>query len=175
MSLYLAVELSDQDKRKLSVEQVKLKQNAKGDWEDPTRFHITVSFLNEDCIEPDLAIEGLKLYETNFNPHKFDIIAKDFFKFEQGVMWVGLNNSLPLYSVKHDIDDCLRSVGYPMKKDKHPGYTPHITMGYGVHDEDTLVKTFEGIPMTITNVSLWNGFKANGVYIHNKLFGVNFK
>lgn len=178
MSLYLAVEIPEDIKRKLAVPQTTLKQNClDGEWEDPTKFHITVRFLTEDndYETQKKAIEALKLFEVTYQPKKFEIIAKNFYKFEQGVMWIGVHNSFPLYEIKYQIEDCFKKVGRELPKDQFEGYTPHITMGYNVKEKPNFNQEFEGIPIVIDNVSLWPSIKANDSYIHNKLFGVNFK
>ena len=175
MSLYLAIEIDNDTKKLLSEKQVYLKQHASGEFEDPTRFHITLRFLSENEEQNELAMKALKLFEQIYNPKSFEITAKNFCRFPQGVSWIGVHNSLNLYQMKYQIEDCLEKVGFPLKKDKHKGYTPHITMGYNVEEKDSLIKEFEGIPMKVTNISLWNGFKCNDKYIHNKLYGINLK
>jgi 2'-5' RNA ligase len=179
MSLYLAIELNDQTKSQLAIYQTVLKQNSvSGEFDDPTRFHITVRFLSEDCVEPNLAIQALKLYETLYKPKKFEISAQNFGTFDgdDPATWIGVNNCLPLYQLKHDVDDCLETVGYPMPKDKFPNYVPHITMGFGLQIKPEFNLKFEpGISIVIDNVSLWNGFKANDTYIANYLYKVQMK
>lgn len=175
MSLYLAVEIDDESKKLLNEKQVYLKQNAIGNFEDPTRFHITVRYLSKDEVNNKEAIEGLKLFDKLYHPSKFEIIAKDFHRFDKGVEWIGVDNSLPLYEIKYQIEDCLLKSNFPLKEDKFKGYTPHITMGYDVEELSTLNNKFEGIPIIINNISLWNGFKANGEHIHSFIYRVNFK
>jgi 2'-5' RNA ligase len=176
MSLYLAVEISDADKKKLAAKQVYLKQNCvEGEFEDPTRFHITVRFISEGQEQHEKIIEALTLWEQTCQPKKFEILAKNFGKFPQGVMWIGVNECLPLYQAKYQIEECCQKVGNQLRKDDHPNYIPHITMGYDVQESPTLNKEFEGIPIVVDNISLWNGFKANDVYIHNKLFDIKLK
>lgn len=174
-SLYIAFELSQKDKDKLIPFQTYLKQNAIGDFVDSTTFHITCRFLSENQENVNLAIEGMKLFDKKYLVDKIELEAKDFCKFEQGVMWIGVNNSFPLYEVKKKIEECLIEVGYPLKKDTHKGYTPHITMGYNIKEESTLNRQFIGVDLTIDNLSLWAGFKCNDQYIHNKIYDIKFK
>lgn len=175
MSLWLAVELNDDIKKKLAKEQVLLKQNCKkGDFEDPTRFHITVKYLSDEIINHECVIKAMQKYKDDFKPCRFKITARDFYKFEQGVMWVGVHQSLPLYIMKKNIEKCLNEVGYNLPKDKHKQYTPHITMGYNVQELNSLNNKFNGIEIDVDNLSLWNSFKANDVYIHNKMYSINF-
>lgn len=180
MSLYLAVELNNEIKKKLTQKQLILKQNIEGlEFEDPTRFHITVKFLSEDEANVNLAMDAIKLFKETYDPQKFEVIAKDFCKFPQGVIWVGVHNYMPLYDMKLQIDDCLRKVGFPLEEEKFKGYTPHITMSNHNDKEFDLetVKSLygEGISITVDNISVWTGFKANDVYIHNKPYGIQFR
>lgn len=175
-SLYIAVEFNDEDKAKLAEKQLYLKQNSKkGDFEDPTKFHITVKFLSNNDIDNELAIKALQLFKERYKVNKFNITAKDFYQFDHNVSWIGVNNSLPLYEIKYQLDDCLKEVGFPLKKDKFKQYTPHITMGYNVIHNDDFNSKFDGINICIDNISLWNGFKANDKYIHNFIYRVDFE
>lgn len=176
MSLFLAVELNDQAKSKLFEKQLELKRGCvSGEWEDQTRFHITVKFLGEDD-KHEKVIEVMKLWEQQYQPKKFEVLAKDFCRFPQGVSWVGVHNSMPLYEYKHQIEECAKSIGNQFKQDDFNGYTPHITMGYKVEEKPELQRIWEGIPVTVDNITLW-GYapKCNDTYIHNYLYRVNFK
>ena len=176
MSLYLAVEIDDKTKQLLAQKQLILKQNCvKGEWEDPTRFHITVRFLANDDRMHEKAMEALKLWGDTYQPKQFQAFAKDFHKFEQGVMWIGVDQSFPLYEAKYQIEDCFMKVGNQLSKGDFPSYIPHITMGYDVQESPTLNWNFEPIPFVINNISLWNGFKVNSKYIHNFLYRVDLK
>ena len=177
MSLYIAVELDDKTKQLLSEKQLILKQNCKGDIEDPTRFHITIDFLGNDTQNIDLVIEAMKQVDKECNFKKIDAIAKNFYTFNNNsvVSWIGVENSFDLYKIKYALREAYEKVGYNPPKDKHDGYTPHITMAYNFECNDNISKEFDGIPFIIDNVSLWNGFKCNDEYIHNKIFGINLK
>lgn len=175
MSLYLAVELQPETQQQLYGKLLYLKRNCLcGDWEDPTRFHITVKFISDDDQRHEPVIDVLKHWEQKFQPKKFEVFAKDFCRFPQGVEWIGVNNSLPLYTAKKQIEDCAAELGNMFKKDDHDGYTPHITMGFNVEEGPNLVKEFEGIPVLVDNITLW-GYapKVNGVHIANTLYRVN--
>lgn len=174
-SLYIAFDLSVQDRNKLIPLQTYLKQNSTGDLVDPTTFHITCRFLSENQDNVNLAMDAMKLFKDRYLVDKIQLEAKDFCKFEQGVMWIGVNNSYPLYEIKNKIEKCLLEVGFPLKKDKYGGYTPHITMGYDVEEFSTLNRQFIGVDLTIDNLSLWAGFKANGVHIKNCTYKIDFK
>ncbi|MFW6007919.1 MAG: RNA 2',3'-cyclic phosphodiesterase [archaeon] len=175
-SLYIAVEIDNETKKELEKKQLILKQNSEdGDFEDSTKFHITVRFLADNEKDSHLAIEGLKLFEERYKSKRFTVEAKNFYNFEQGVSWVGVHNSMPLYKIKYQIEECLKEVGFPLKEDTHDGYTPHITMGYNVKENNNWNKEFKAISFIVDNISLWNGFKANDTYIHNKLYGVKLE
>ena len=92
MSLYIAVELDDKTKQLLSEKQLILKQNCKGDFEDPTRFHITIDFLGNDTQNIDLVIEAMKQVDKECNFKKIDAIAKNFYTFNNNsvVSWIGV-------------------------------------------------------------------------------------
>lgn len=184
-SLYIAVEFDNETKKKLEKKQLILKQNSKnGDFEDSSKFHITIRFLSKNEEHSDLAIEGLKLFKQKYPYSKFKVNAANFYRFEQGVSWIGVHNSFPLYKIKYQLEECLKEVGFPLKKDTYNGYTPHITMGYNVDELENWNKEFEPIEIEIDNINLWNGFKVydsndnkekNYVHIHNKLFDVKFQ
>jgi len=176
MSLYLAVEISDEDKNKLAEKQVYLKQHCTAEeFEDPTKFHITVRFVSENEQQHEKIIEALKLWQEKYQLSKFQVTAKNFGQFEQGVIWIGVHDCLPLYQMKHQIEECCIEVGNQLRKDDFPNYIPHITMGSGVQESSSLNTVFDGIPILVDNVSLWNGFKCNDSYIHNKLFDIKLK
>lgn len=174
-SLYLAFELSNEDKKKLVVNYEYLKNNADGDFVDPSTFHITCRFLSNNQDNVNLAIDGLKLFNKKYNVNKVNLSAKDFCQFNQGVMWMGLHDSLPLYVIKHKIEECLIEAGFPLQKDSFDGYIPHITMGYDVNAYPWLNKQFQSIDLTLDNLTLWGSPKCNDTYISNTLYKIDFK
>ena len=174
-SLYLAFQLSNEDKAKLIPNYEYLKNNAEGDFVDPSTFHITCNFLSKEQIEVNKAIEALRLFDKKYSVNKIKLSAKDFCQFEQGVMWMGLHDSFPLYVIKKKIEECLLEVGFPLQEDKFDGYTPHITMGYNVNTFSTLNRQFPTIDLTIDNLTLWGSPKCNDTYITNALYKINFK
>lgn len=175
MSLYLAFEISNEDKKKLENKQIYLKQNAYGDFSDPTTFHITLIFLSEHKNQSYLAIKALDLFKEKYNIKPFYVNACNFNRFEQGVEWIGINDFFPLIQIKKKMEECLKSVQFNLKKDNYPNYVPHITMGYNIEEYPSLNRQFEEIPILIDNISLWSSIKCNGQHIHNKIYGINFK
>lgn len=176
MSLFLAVELNEETKQKLYKKQLELKtQCTTGEWEDQGAFHITVKFIGDDNIH-EKVIDILKTWEQTFQPQKFEVVAKDFCRFEQGVSWIGVHNSIRLYEAKYQIEECAKKAGNQFRQDDHGGYTPHITMGYKVEEKPELQRIWEGIPVIVDNVTLW-GYapKVQDTYIHNFLYQVKFK
>lgn len=176
MSLYLAIELEREDKQKLFEKQLYLKKHCEAEkWEDMDGFHITVKFIGEDHDFTNI-IPILRKWEQEYNPKIVQVDAKNFYRFEQGVSWIGVANSFPLYQYKHQIEEVAMKLGHQLKKDDHDGYTPHITMGYGVKESNSLNREFESIPVTVNNITLW-GYapKVNGVHVTNELYKINLK
>lgn len=174
-SLYIAFDLNNQDKNKLMLNYEYLKNNAEGDFVDPTTFHITCTFLSKDQNNINEAINGLKLFKEKYTVNKVNLYAKDFCMFEQGVMWMGVHNSMPLYIIKKNIEQCLIESGFPLKKDKFGQYIPHITMGYDVKPFPSLNRQFTDIDLCIDGLSLWASPKCNDTYITNCIYKVDFK
>jgi len=174
-SLYLAVEFNAETIQKLTYKQHLLKSQFEGEYEDPTRFHITVCFLAKNEVNANTAILGMNLLRQIYTPQKFTVVANCFRQFDQGVAWVGMDNTMPLYELKYQIEDCMRRCNFPMVEDKFDGYIPHITMAYDFKGDTKSVVFGEPIQIEIDNISLWNAPKCNDVYIHNKLCDVKFK
>jgi 2'-5' RNA ligase len=65
MSLYLAVELQEETKKQLYERLLYLKRNCpEGDWEDSSRFHITLKFITDDDQRHEPVIDVLKDWEN---------------------------------------------------------------------------------------------------------------
>lgn len=173
-SLYLAVTISDKQTRDtLGLYQTQLKQQLEGDWVDSTTFHITVEHLGNDEVDSKKVINGLKLFEERYKPKSFYAFATKVNRFEQNVLWIGVNNSFKLYEMRYQILDMLKETGYQKMESKFEGYTPHITMGFKVEDK-SFVCDIKKVPILIDNITLWNSFKCNGAYVENKLYVAKF-
>lgn len=170
MSLFLVVELDNDTKQKIYVEQMKAKRKVDGKWEDQTRFHISIKDLKDSNFK-DIE-KAMSLFKHIYNPVKEDAIVKNIFRFEQGVSWAGIDNNFPLYKIKYQFEDCCKKLNINLPKDSFDGYTPHITIGYNV-GEYKMIET-NAIDFKIDNICLWNGFKVNSEYIHNFLYKINF-
>lgn len=175
-SLYLAVDFNNETKELLAKKQILLKQYSTGEWEDPSKFHITVKFLAEEQINANTALLAMKMFDEMYKPNKFEVIANGFRQFDHGVAWIGVDNSFPLYQIKYQIEECLRKCNFPLQPERFDGYTPHITMAYDFNNPNLGTINFqEPLPLIVDNLSLWASPKCNDTYITNCLYRSNFK
>ena len=175
-SLYLAVDFNNETKKLLAEKQRLLKQYLAEEFEDPGAFHITVRFLAEDQINVNTALLAIQMFDQMYKPNKFQIFANGFRKFPQGVAWIGLDQSFPLYELKYQIEDCMRKCNFPLNEERFDGYIPHITMAYDFkHDNIETINFGEPIPIIIDGLHLWASPKCNDTYITNCLYTANFK
>jgi len=174
-SLYLAIDFNNETKQLLAKKQLLLKQTSTGEWEDPSRFHITVKFLAEEQVNANTALLAMKMFDEMYKPNKFEVIANGFRQFEQGVAWIGVDKSFPLYQIKYDIDECLKKCNFPLQQEKFDGYIPHITMAYNFNNPNLEAINFqEPQHIVVDNLSLWASPKCNDTYVTNCLYRVNF-
>lgn len=180
--LYLAIEFSDETKKQLELKQNILKNLCDAEYEDSTRFHITTRFVADNQLNVNTALLAMEMFGQMYTPNKFEIFANGFRTFNKekngskGVAWVGIDKSLPLYQIKYDIEECLKKCNFPLNKERFDGYTPHITMAYEFPIPELYSIDFgEPIKIIVDNLSLWNGFKIQETYVHNKLMDIKFK
>lgn len=177
MSIYYAIEFDQQTMQKLKQKQLEVKQGSiKGDFVQPETFHITVLFCvgGTSGYSRTEYINALDEYKKRFNPRQFNIQLENYGQFENSkdgnVVWVGLKNSFPLYEIKKNLEDTIKSLNVHVEKSQFSGYTPHITMAYDATLKDDFdVKFEDSDQITIDSISLWDSFKANGTHIYNKV------
>lgn len=180
MGLYYAIEFENDIKNKLYQKQVEIKQNStSGDFSDKEGFHITVTYIGKDINNRKQYMDALDLYKEKYNPEPFELKLQNINSFNNGgegeIVWIGVKDSLPLYEIKHNLTSLLHEINAPIEKDKHGGYTPHITMGYNVVLKEDFKRKFEDTtPIKVKSICLWDSFKANDTYITNKIYEVNF-
>lgn len=174
MSIYIAVEFDKDFKKQLEYERVLVKNKyPDAEYEDSSKYHITVRYVSDESVLVNQTLEAFKIYEQKYSIKAFDIQVNGFCKFPQGVLWYAPQNTLPLYEIKHNLEECLRQT-QDLREDDFDGYTPHITCAYNFqHDIDfTTSKTYT---TKVNNISLWNSFKANGEYIDNCLYQIKLR
>lgn len=182
MSIYYAVEFDERTIQRLKEKQLLLKQNSKqGNFVQPETFHITVMFCvggytgysRSDYIK---ALDEFgKRYKHKYRP--FNLRLQNFGQFpgeqsdEGNIVWVGVRDSFPLYQIKKDLEETIKSMQIKMEPPQFKGYTPHITMAYNCILNDGFNTLFEeDEPVPIRSICLWDSFKANDTYIYNKVY-----
>lgn len=95
-------------------------------WVKPENFHITIQFFqNLEEKEVEILQEILSSFPT------FQIVSKvrglGFFKQPKGsaTIWMGLENSKEIFSIRTKIIDKIKSYGFLTEKK----YEPHVTLG----------------------------------------------
>ncbi|MNN69142.1 RNA 2',3'-cyclic phosphodiesterase [compost metagenome] len=130
-------------------------------------------------------IHALDELGRRYNPRQFNIQLQNFGQFEGkgeegNTIWVGVKNSLPLYELKRNLEQTIKSLNVHIEPSQFKGYTPHITMGYNVVVKDDFELFFEDDEeITIKSLSLWDSFKAKNQdkesHIYNKIHELFFK
>jgi 2'-5' RNA ligase len=183
MSLFLAVTLSNEDKLKLKKPLNYLQAHADCNrFEEISALHITMKKITTDDSQHGKVIDILKAWEHSYNHAKFTVDVKNFYKFPGGIEWMGINGSFPLYIIKHEIECVadefaknLNDYKDVFQKDEY-SYTPHITVGFDVTEHNDMVRTFDSIPIVVSNIVLW-GYdnKLNGVHMADTLYQCDLK
>ena len=176
--LYIALPVNDETTRaQLAAKQTLISQNTTGDWEPPETFHVTIDFLGEVSSDDTLlVVEAMKRLEANavdLGLHGRYVFVHGVHRFNHGVIWLGLDQSMVLYKINHALREYMADLGYQHRKDDFDGYTPHITMGYECGDVPDLPDDAPGVPLHVGQIVLWNSPKCNGTYIENSLYIAN--
>ncbi len=129
--LFVALELSNQQKSEISAFQGTIKQYMDGvRWVKPEALHLTLKFLGEteeSCIEEIAA--ALDEIAASMNP--FDVIYGESGVFpsprKARVIWVGLREgNEAVRDLASRVDRALNRIGFEPEK---RSYTPHLTIG----------------------------------------------
>lgn len=175
MALFLAVTLSNEDKDKLRIPyNYAIANSSCNRYEDPSAYHITIKKIAENEQNEEI-IKLLQAWELEYQHNKFTVDIKNFYHFDGGIEWMGVNNSFELYKIKDEIETVAKSFDININKDKF-AYTPHVTIGFDFHENDGFNHVFDSIPVTIDNITLW-GFdeKLNGTHISDVLYKMDLK
>ena len=169
--LWFSMDIDDATiQNKIAYVQTLLKQQTQADWQDPTTFHITLDYIGDTDNDSELVVEAMKMYEKEIVFNKPVLIANKINYFDK-VVWMGVDNSMPLYQIHYALEQNLKEVGYQKPESKFASYTPHITLAYNTVNTEANVD-FEPFEIPITNITLWNSFKCNGSYIENYLYKI---
>lgn len=100
-------------------------------WVKAETMHLTIRFLG-DGVTPDVIpviCDGLDLIAKTTPPFLLQMGQIGCFPDQRNprVLWVGLEDPAPLYSLRDILDGQLETIGW--EHDKR-GYNPHLTLGY---------------------------------------------
>jgi len=126
---FIAIELSDELKVKLSEIQTLISERMRGlNLTAKGTTHLTVKFLGNvsESVVPDIA----RVLETACSKaHPFTLVAEGIGGFPSlrspRVAWVGVGNDGPLLSLHADIENGLAAIGFDRETVR---YKPHITL-----------------------------------------------
>lgn len=131
LRLFLALELSGQQKHSLHDLQGRLRSNLNGvRWVHPENMHLTIKYLgetNEDVLE-DLK-SGIKNVVNTIEPFTISYGKCGVFPSPQKarVIWVGLNEGHEETLKLHEkVESAVVSLGLPPEE---RAYSPHLTLG----------------------------------------------
>lgn len=170
-ALYLAVDITDRETlSQLSYCQTLAKQQIKGNYVDPSSFHITLSFLNDTEEDSELVKKAMNLFKERYSDIKsFYVFAHYVNRFDMSAAWLDVENAFTLYRIKHILDSLMKEVGYE-SHDKFDEYVPHITLAY---DTENFIRIkVPKTPVLVSSISLWNSPKMNGSYVTNSLHNI---
>lgn len=127
---FIAIEIPETIRRAIAVITDNLKQSgADVKWLADENIHITLQFLGatEDSVVPRIE-ETLRKILSPYSP--FYITISRVGSFPGGrrprVLWIGIDESVPLVNLQKDIADGMLKFGYPKEE---RGFTPHVTIG----------------------------------------------
>ena len=142
------------DSSKLKPQLNYFKQHAKAEYfEDETALHITLRKLrNDDSSIHDLT-KLLDIYQQTYDCSPMKMYAKNFYKFDRNIYWIGLQDSFSLYIVKHQLEEL--AMKYDISLDKEDfSYTPHITLAFNAQVDSSFNTRFKPVPITVTSIQL---------------------
>ncbi len=127
---FIALEIPETLKEKLSRFQEKILQNSRGiRWVKPENIHLTLKFLgptNEDTVGE---ISGI-LQQITQGKTRFPFHAEGLGAFPNTtnpkVIWAGIQSDRRLFSLQKDLDKTLSSAGFPREK---KSFNAHLTLG----------------------------------------------
>lgn len=175
MALFLAVTLSNEDKNKLHIPyNYAISNSSCPRYEDPSAYHITMKKIAENDQNTEI-IRLLSEYQRRCTHKKFNVNIKNFYHFDGNIEWMGVNDSLPLYEMKKEIETLAKEMNITIAEDKF-SYTPHVTVGFDFQENEGFNHNFDSIPVLVDNITLW-GFdeKVNGTHISDILYTVSLK
>ena len=185
MALFLAAIISNEDKEKLNVPLLYLKQHSEcPQYEDSSAFHITIRKVCDDDSHYDKVIDILKAWEKEYVHKPFEVKIKNFYHFpghKEGtnIEWMGVHSSFPLYNMKYQIETVANEyakydIAYNVFEEERFDYNPHVTVGFDLVEHEDFNKNFEPIPIVIRNIVLWGyDTKIRNVHLADILYNIN--
>ncbi|MDD2370456.1 MAG: RNA 2',3'-cyclic phosphodiesterase [Firmicutes bacterium] len=179
MRVFVAIELTDKIKDKLSDLQSEIKEICPiGNYSSWDNFHLTLRFIGEI---DESKIEGVKVCLENVGrgTRKFSIILMNlgiFKKRNRFVVWTGVMDNTSLLRLYNKIELCLVDSGF-IREDRI--FRPHITVGRNVLIGDVVdlsVHSYiiEGISMEIRSICLMESKRVEGVLRYIPLYRTYF-
>ncbi|NLL80987.1 MAG: RNA 2',3'-cyclic phosphodiesterase [Tissierellia bacterium] len=176
MRLFIAINLSSEEKTKINNIKDKLKANSsKGKFVDDEHLHITIEFLGD--IEKDKVdlikslMNEIKTQSFILNPNKIG-----YFKRREGnIYWLGMEKNHSLIGIYDKLHKRLREEGF---KVDNRDFSPHLTLGRRVKLKDgfyteVLNSEVEKIKIDVNSVDLVKSKFLNGqlryTVLHSKI------
>lgn len=178
MSLFIAALIREEDKSKLQVPLNYFKQHSSGsDYEDLAALHITIKEISNDDQHKEI-INLLREWNNRYRRLAFTVQAKDFYNFNNSnnsISWIGINNSLPLYQIKFELEQIAQKMNIPIFNDKFK-YTPHITVAFNAECNKNFNSNFKPIDLVIDRIVLWGyDHKIKNVHLASTLYIINLQ
>jgi 2'-5' RNA ligase len=174
MRAFIAIELPEQIKAKLSALQSLLKKSgADVKWVLPENIHLTLKFLGE--ISEETALKIIKIVEKlALNKKQFEITLSSLGAFPEGksprVIWIGIDKGVQeTKNIFEELEEEL-SAGLAISKETR-AFSSHITIGRvkSTLNIERLVKDLKELEGYFGKETI--GFKASGITLFKSLLG----
>lgn len=137
LRLFLAVDLPETIRQEVAAMCTQVKSAR---WVKPHQLHITLRFMGQT---PDDDLAKIQERLSRVKAPGFELALRGAGVFPGGgkrarVLWLGLDPTLPLVQLKHEIDACLG----PDTQREGQGFSPHLTLARFTEKPDATLTQF---------------------------------
>jgi len=173
MRLFIAINFSNEIKKRLAAAQDLLKKQAmKGNFTRPENLHLTLIFLGE--ITQD-RLAAVKRSIDSIEGKAFELNTKGLGRFRRGggdIWWTGIDGSPMLTRIYTTLADSLSDAGFEIEK---RAFKPHLTLAREVFlkNDETMPGPVDSINIAVGKISLMKSERINGTLTYTEIYNKN--